>query len=176
MYGLTYLDVWALLAYDSDSGLFTWKPREGKPKFNSRFAGKQALAAYTQWGYRQGLINYRRVLAHRVAYFMGTGIAPQHEIDHINGVRDDNRLQNLREATPAINRRNACLRSDNTTGVPGLIWRERNKNWQASFTHNYKQTYVGTFATKEEAEAAIKIHRAQHGFHENHGRPPRVKA
>jgi HNH endonuclease len=162
-----------LLEYDQDTGILIWKPRvtsmfnetDGRSKehacnqWNSRFAGKEALTKRTD-GYKMGKVGYKQVAAHRVIWKMMTGYDPM-IIDHINGVRDDNRWQNLRNGTDSQNLKNARKRNSNRpyTGV----MQSKNGNWIAMIQ-------VGTFATLEEAITARKAAEVLLGYHPNHGR------
>lgn len=100
--------------------------------------------------------------AHRVVWEMHNGPIPAGlEIDHINGIRSDNRIENLRLATHAQNMRNQKLRSDNKSGVKGVFM--RGSRWVARIRINGKYQYLGVFLEKEQAanayaEASQRIH------------------
>jgi len=94
------MDVQALrsrLKYDPISGVLTW--RDGPA------AGREA-GTISSDGYRVIFISGKRVKAHRAAWAIHHGTQPKHQIDHINRVRSDNRIQNLRDVTNAENQRN----------------------------------------------------------------------
>jgi len=81
------------------------------------------------------------------------GELPPKYIDHINGVRDDNRITNLRAVTAAGNAENRRRAQKNTAS--GFLGVARNgNNWQAYIRVNKKPTYLGTFKTPEEAHQA----------------------
>lgn len=160
-----------LLRYEPETGLLYWKPREGKKQWNTRFAGKQALSTTCKSGtYRRGYLLGKMTLAHRVVYSMVHNKQFDHEIDHINGDRLDNRPDNLRASSPAINARNNAIPSHNTSGVVGVAYRALCKKWRASITIENRQIHLGHFHTKEDAIAARKTAERANGFHENHGR------
>ena len=99
-----------------------------------------------------------RYMAHRVAWKWMTGNDPCEEIDHINGVRDDNRISNLREVTRRQNNANTPVR--NSTGYKGVRYEPRlrsGKNWTAKTTFNRKAYYIGAFETAEEAGLAYEV-------------------
>ena len=73
----------------------------------------------------------RRMLAHRVVWALATGAWPEVEIDHRNGIRDDNRLSNLREATRSQNKHNVGLSRRNTSGLRGVSWFRAGGRWRA---------------------------------------------
>ena len=88
-------------------------------------------------------------MAHRLAWFYTYGKWPNHEVDHINGNRLDNRIANLREAT----------RSQNEFAAKkgkGIRWEPKRKKWLARIGVNWKQINLGRYATREEALAAYK--------------------
>ena len=85
---------------------------------------------------------------------MAHGTWPTHFLDHINGVRNDNRLCNLREATQAENVRNRGVQSDSVSQVKGVRWDARWRKWQARITVSRKQKHLGYFNTIEDAAAA----------------------
>lgn len=91
-------------------------------------------------------------------------------MDHVNGVRDDNRWENLRLATKEQNHRNTNIRKDNKTGVKGVGWDSRRAKFSASICTNGKRRFVGYFKCAEEARVAITAARAQHhGDFANYG-------
>lgn len=160
----------ALLEYDPETGVFTWKYREGTgygaPQFNARYAGKEAFTALCN-GYRHGSIIKHRFLAHRVAWKWFYGTEPT-EVDHINGVKTDNRIVNLRCVTRRENSRNQKLHRSNKTGFPGVFFLRENGLYQVMIASRH----VGRFTSLDEAIAARKSAQADLGFHPNHGRKP----
>lgn len=153
-----------LLTYNSETGNFTWKPR-GQPKFDNRFAGKQAGVVCN--GYINITIDYIVIRAHRLAYFMVNGKWPQENIDHINNDKLDNRIENLRLATTAQNMQNVGKYSTNTTGYKGVVKRKNGKPYEATIMAFGQYHYLGTYDTPEEAyaaycKAAVDLHGEYH--------------
>jgi hypothetical protein len=109
-------------------------------------------------------------LAHRVIWAMQTGAWPEAQIDHISGVRHDNRWLNLRSVTRAENQKNMQVRSDNTSGYSGIGWSERTRKWRTRIFVDGKEHHIGDFHDINDAIAARKAAEAEHGFHPNHGR------
>lgn len=110
-------------------------------------------------------------LAHRVIWEMVNGPIPDGmEIDHINGRRTDNRLQNLRVVTRSDNMRNQKRRRDNKTGYIGVTWEKRLGKYRAGISTEGVRQHLGIFDTAEEASAAYLRAARQLGFHVNHGR------
>lgn len=158
------------LSYDPDTGTLTWKNRpeshfptlRGCRIFHAVYAGK-ATGCKDRQGYLVVLIGGRPYAAHRLAWAIMTGSWPSEMIDHVNGVRDDNRFENLRKATRAENRRNSVVRRDNTSGVKGVgkpIKRaDGSLTWRAMITTDGVKKHVGYFPSLEKAEAAVKAAR-----------------
>ena len=108
----------------------------------------------------------RWICAHRIAWALMTGAYPVNEIDHINGVKRDNRWCNLREATHAQNQQNITRRRSNTSGHPGVTWQGNAARWKAQIGVGGKTRYLGLFKTVEEASAAYLSAKAEwHTFH-----------
>lgn len=104
-----------VLAYDKDTGLMTWKVRRG-----CRAAGQRAGSPKSD-GYLELKTCGKSTLVHRVAWLLATGNWPKFDIDHLNGIKSDNRLCNLRDVPVSINTQNQRkARSDNTTGFLGV--------------------------------------------------------
>lgn len=90
--------------------------------------------------------------AHRLAWIVSYGKNTKLDIDHINCVRNDNRLQNLREVNRSLNLHNSSARSKNKSGYKGIKFVPKGKRqWMAMVMINYKQHYIGVFHTIEEA-------------------------
>lgn len=172
-----------LLRYEPDTGKLYWLERtldlfrDGKQSaehncaaWNGRFANKEAFTAVHGEGYRQGTIFSRVYFAHRVIWAMVHGAWPADQLDHINGVRDDNRIKNLRAVTNQENGRNKKLPSDNTSGVMGVGWHKPACKWAAQINVSGRCVYLGVFTKKDDAIAARKAAEVKFGFHENHGR------
>lgn len=89
---------------------------------------------------------------HRLIWILHYGdIPPECEIDHINGNRADNRIENLRLATRAQNQANAKLRKDNTSGYKGVSFHKKHGKWSANISVNGKVVWLGVYDTPEEA-------------------------
>ena len=172
-----------LLICDYETGLLTWRKRDaslfkdGKypakracKTFNTRFAGKPAFTAIKGGGYLCGIILGEPYLTHRVVYAMAKGYWPNGEIDHINGVKTDNRPVNLRDVNRTANNRNAASRKDNTCGHVGVTFHKPNGKWQARISHRGRRSSLGLFDDINDAIAARKAAEIEHGYHENHGR------
>lgn len=129
------------LDYDEASGELYWKanhPTPGKPR---RLAG-----GMTGNGYRRLGLAGRHLLVHRVVWAHVRGYFPDLDIDHINGIRTDNRLENLRLATKKLNNENKTKpRSDNKSGYLGVCWIKERQKWRASIQSGRMMKNLGYF-------------------------------
>jgi hypothetical protein len=143
---LSYERARELFDYDPETGDLTWRVSTNwSIKVGSRAGGKDA-EGYMSVGVDR--ISYK---VHRIIWLWVHGYIPENEIDHINRVRDDNRLCNLREASRSCNMRNFPVREDNTSGVPGVCWDKSRDNWIASVFTEGKCHYIK--ASKDFTEA-----------------------
>lgn len=106
-------------------------------------------------GYLTASLNGKSWYVHRLVYFMHTGVIPK-QIDHINRIKTDNRIENLREATGSQNIANTKIRIDNTSGCKGVSWHKQFNKWRAYKTVNGVQKSLGLFEKKEDAALAAK--------------------
>lgn len=161
-----------VIRYEPETGKLFWVARpvelfhvaSAANRWNTRYAGREALTAIDRHGYRLGSLLGKRQFAHRVAWVVAHGRWPVDIIDHANGVRDDNRLCNLREATQAENVRNSRSHRDSTSKYVGVSRTKQNR-WQANISLNRTTTYLGTFGCEVEAAraydaAALHLHGA----------------
>ena len=138
--------------------------------WNKLYEGKEALTSYSSEGYLHGTLLGKRVYSHRLIWAIENGEFPACDIDHINGVRDDNRIENLRSVSRLENTRNAKAPKGNVSGVVGVRWVSASGKWMASIGLMGKTKYLGAFANKSDAIDARKAAEIRHGFHPNHGR------
>jgi hypothetical protein len=147
-------EVRALLSYRPDSGTLTWLPRPGttphERRWNTRYAGKQA-GSLGEDGYVHVSVFDRLYRSHRLAWVWMTGEWPD-QIDHVNGIRHDNRFANLRLANASLNQANTKLYSTNEAGRKGV--RRAGWRYRARIMVKGKHHYLGGFATAEEAHRA----------------------
>lgn len=107
----------------------------------------------------------KKYKAHRLAWMYMTGSFPENEIDHINGIRNDNRWSNLREVTRSENQRNRAIQSNSPSGILGVTWCKRSFKWKVSFLGKHH----GTFEHFWDAVSVRKNLEKENGsFEENH--------
>lgn len=154
---LTYARLREVLRYEPDTGLFWWIER-APGRVLSRPAG---TLARSNW-YWIITIDYEQLCAHRLAWLYMTGAWPEHEVDHRNLVKNDNRWENLRAATHKQNSENSPVRKHSRTQIKGVHWDLSRGNWQAYLCHNYKKVHLGRYDDLLSAVAARK--RGEHTY------------
>lgn len=146
---LTWDRVLELVNYDAETGALTWRRSKGAAKAGSPVGGRHRVK-----GYGEACIDGTYVQTHRLIWFIAYGVWPDGEIDHMNGIPDDNRLANLRDVPVATNRQN--IRSATKRSAGGLLGAHKTKygRWQAAICVNRKQIHLGMFDTPEDAHSA----------------------
>lgn len=165
------------LRYDPVSGLLIFKRRSlvgfknlrSQCSWNGKFAGELALNKINTDGYRAGSLDNQPLLQHRVIWKLVYGYDPE-KIDHESGIRHDNRLVNLRDACDVTNSQNTHLRSDNSSGYPGIYKIKDRDSWTVEITFRRVTHYLGSYSSKDEAISVRKAAEIMYMFHPNHGR------
>ena len=134
------------LDYNPDSGLLTWKGDYGKNR-----SGDTAGVMHSS-----GYVRVCGYLAHRIAWAITFGDPGSAYLDHRNGVRSDNRIDNLRLTDRAGNAANRRCHSNNTSGHTGVTWNSRLEKWTATIHVRTRKIHLGSFATIEAAGAAYR--------------------
>lgn len=148
---LSLEDLKRVLTYNPETGIFIWAERTGR-----RVKAGDLAGAKTAHGYIAIRVYRKNYLAHRLAYFYVNGKWPEQFIDHINGIRNDNRIENLRQATMLENNRNTKNRVTNTSGFKGVSFNRNTGRWVARLKIKNQRSLRGAYATAEEAGAAYK--------------------
>lgn len=146
-----------LLDYDPETGAFTWKVRVARRTKVGAPAGSKVSN-----GYIHIAIDYKDYKAHRLAWLYTYGCWPDGQIDHVNRIKDDNRISNLRCVSQNENQWNQIAYKNNKAGFMGVHWRKDNKKWRASIRVHGKLKSLGHFDTQEEAHAAYLAAKAEH--------------
>lgn len=136
--------------------------------WNAKWAGKEAFTWFSNT-YLSGSVLGIKYKKHRIIWKMHYKSDPT-EIDHINGIRTDNRIVNLREVNSSDNKKNRAISSNNTSGQMGVIWDQERNKWQVRIESKGIIYRYGRYKNFEDAVAARKKAEIEHGFHQNHGR------
>jgi len=137
------------LCYSSSTGLFKWRISKAKNIKPGTVAG-----CTNSIGYVVIRIDKKLYLAHRLAWLYSYGYLPENNIDHIDRNRCNNSLCNLREASQSCNMRNANIRINNTSGIPGVCWIKNRMEWYSFITVKMKMKGLGSYKHFHDAVCA----------------------
>ena len=142
---ITQKRVKELLSYDPNTGEFTWIVGRSGTKGKGSVAGK-----HNQEGYRSLKIDGVTILSHRLAWLYINGSLPNGQIDHINRIKDDNRIINLREASCSENAQNKLNpNANNKIGMLGVS--EIKGRFRAKIKINNIGIHLGYFSNANDA-------------------------
>ena len=137
--------------------LFDYSPITGqltrKVKIKNQPAGN-LVGSLCTGGYLQRSIDNKLHLVHRLVWLYVHGVWPTGQIDHINHIKSDNRIINLRDVSCAQNHQNRARKTKSASGYLGVTWHKRDKRWQAHIEVNGKSTNLGLFQNLDDAVAA----------------------
>ncbi|EEO0547732.1 endonuclease [Salmonella enterica] len=157
-------DIRDLIDYNPENGVLTAKVN---------FSGSQAgsvIGSQTWQGYYAFSLFGKKCFAHRLAWLLHYGEWPSQPIDHINGIKTDNSIRNLRLCSLSQNQFNKPTQKNNTTGVKGVYWNKRDKRYVASVQFNGKKYSAGHHKDIDSAkEAVMKLREKLAGEFTNHG-------
>lgn len=152
-----------LFDYDAEEGCLYWKERsidhfvspEQQCFVNKRWAGKKAGTSIGKYPYSIVRIKGIKYRSHRVIWVWHYGAISNGLImDHINGKKKDNRIENLQLCTPSDNNRKRELRKDNTSGVTGVCFDILRGTWVVRLKIRNKNKHIGYFVNKKDAIVA----------------------
>lgn len=157
-------DIRDLIDYNPETGVLT-----AKVNFSGRQAGS-VIGSQTWQGYYAFSLFGKKCFAHRLAWLLHYGEWPSQPIDHINGIKTDNSIRNLRLCSLSQNQFNKPTQKNNTTGVKGVYWNKRDKRYVASVQFSGKKYSAGHHKDIESAkEAVMKLREKLAGEFTNHG-------
>jgi hypothetical protein len=150
-------DVRRLFDYDPETGLFSRRCRS-----SHAFPG-DPVGCLRPDGYLKASVRGKTFLLHRLAIQHATGEWPTKHVDHINGVKTDNRLSNLRVVDQQLNNENYRRPRPSKRGGLPLGVTKSNSRWAAYITVSGKNLYLGTYDTPEQAhEVYVRKKRQVH--------------
>ncbi|ECT8778323.1 endonuclease [Salmonella enterica subsp. enterica serovar Newport] len=157
-------DIRDLIDYNPENGVLT-----AKVNFSGRQAGS-VIGSQTWQGYYAFSLFGKKCFAHRLAWLLHYGEWPSQPIDHINGIKTENSIRNLRLCSLSQNQFNKPTQKNNTTGVKGVYWNKRDKRYVASVQFNGKKYSAGHHKDIDSAkEAVMKLREKLAGEFTNHG-------
>lgn len=110
-------------------------------------------------GYLRTRVAGKLYYNHHLVWFLHHGTWPK-ALDHINGNRADNRLENLRLCNQTQNMQNAAIRKSSKTGVKGVDWRPEKNKYRARIVVDGRAINLGHFDSLQEAQFAVENARA----------------
>jgi hypothetical protein len=140
-----YKRVRELFDYDPATGDLIWKIKPAKKIIVGSVVG------CINHGYKQVKFDNKIYRLHRVIWLWHYGEWPENEIDHINRIPLDNRIENLRVVTHLENSQNHSIHKDNTSGHTGIDWHKQRHKWQARIRINKKRISLGCYEHFEDA-------------------------
>lgn len=148
------------VSYDPETGILIWiKKQTG---WKASIEPGTIVSFKRKDGYLQLTVRSKKILAHRAAWALHYGEWPKKHLDHINRIKTDNRISNLRLATRSQNHHNKAAK--NNTGVSGVY--KRKQRFHAQIGHNGKLYHVGSFPSVEEAAKARRRKARELGIEE----------
>lgn len=136
---------------------FLYDPTTGRLLRKKKQRGNAPAGSPAGWlqpnGYIRMCVKGQHYQSHRLVWMYFHGAMPDGVIDHVNGIKSDNRIENLRDVTQAQNAQNSLtLRKNNTTGYVGV---SKNKGkFQANIWVDGKSKYLGRFHSAKDAHEA----------------------
>lgn len=134
-------------------------PDTGKiwSKFSKRFIGASSDGYLTIW------LNGKVIGSHRYIFeqYYQCCIREGYQVDHINNVRDDNRICNLQILTKPQNGQKTLINKNNTSGINGVSWEKNIKKWRSGIRYNNKRIHLGCYKNKKLAGLAYNIYANQ---------------
>jgi len=155
-----------IVTYDPITGFFWWNDTKAGRRRELAGGRVQSGGRSSKSWYIGITIDYRRYLAHRLAFFYMLDRWPL-RVDHIDHDGLNNAWQNLREVAEHTNNLNKRLDARNTSGVAGVT--KNHGAWSAMIGYRGKRYYLGRFKEFDAAVAARKKAEREFGFHPNHG-------
>jgi HNH endonuclease len=153
---MTQDELKSIVNYNADTGIFTWKVRASNASKVGDLCG-----TLMSIGYIRLTIKWEMILAHRAAWLYVYGQMPSGDIDHINGVRSDNRIVNLRDVPRRLNLQNRAPSKDGR--LLGTHFCKSSGKWIAQIQVDGKKKRLGTFTSEIEAHNAyVREKRAVH--------------
>lgn len=175
--------------YNEETGELAWKERpvhhfvdaRAQKIANTKYSGKSVGVKKAVRGEKENpyLVTkcFKKTLyVHRIVWALSHGYWPEGEIDHINGVKSDNRINNLRDVPHSENQKNMKRFVSNKSGVSGVCWDKREAKWKAYIQNGSGMLNIGHYSSLKDAAHARAKEERRLGFHKNHGRPVAVTA
>lgn len=147
-YSFSKQELEVFLEYDAKNGVFYRK------KTNNKYRVGEVMGCQKANGYVYVGVFKKHILAHRLVWFFEHGVWPSQVLDHIDGNKANNRIENLRLATYSQNSINRPVMSNSKTQLKGVWFNKKKNRYRAVIKCNHQRIHIGMFKTPEEAHAA----------------------
>jgi hypothetical protein len=155
---LTQKELKESVSYDPSTGIFTWLVNRNRVKKGDR------VGWVHRSGYSVAQINGHQCMLSRLAFLYMEGYFPEHDVDHKDRNKLNNKWDNLRHVTRQCNCRNVGVGLRNTSGVVGIVWEKTRKKWRAYITVGYRRIWLGRYNKKHDAIKARWDAEVKFGF------------
>ena len=155
---ITQEELKSFVSYDQLTGVFIWKAST-----NGRIKVGSVAGSLENNGYVRLSISGTRCLAHRLAMIYVYGSCGKY-VDHIDGSRSNNKINNLRCVTKPQNCQNRKKSKKNTSGVTGVSLNKKNNRWFANIGHKGGLLHIGSFVRFDDAVLARKEAEKELGY------------
>ncbi len=140
-----------------------------KTKWANKITVGSLLGSKNKDGYLQVSIQNKKYYVHRLVFLYHYGFLPE-SVDHVDGNKSNNRIENLRAASLHQNNYNLKTPKSNKSGVKNVHWNRKNKNWNVTLAANNKSMYFGSFDDLElatlVAEEARNLYHKEYACHD----------
>jgi len=157
-----------IIHYDPETGIFSYAKDYISENGYKRNKG-DVIKSKVGEGYLGVSIFGKQYRLHHLAFLYMLGYMPK-EVDHDDGVRFNNKWENLKDCTRSENMKNRKISSYNSTGIIGVHLRKDTLQYSSTITVNGKIIRLGCYPTKNEAAKVRKEAELKYGFNKNHGR------
>ncbi len=149
--------------FNYKDGNLYWKPNPNSKTKNNSLANCVGYGGYMQTNYKQ-----KQYRTHRLIFLMHHGYLPE-MVDHIDGNKSNNKIENLRACTRTQNLLNSKIPITNTSGAKNVFWRKQRNKWEVKFKVNKVAKYFGLYDDLELAElVATEARDKYHGEFAKH--------
>ena len=157
-----------IFKYDSDTGMFERVSKRCGTRIGAYVGNVMPC------GYLRIKVDGKLYLAHRLAWLYVHGKFPDAEIDHINGIRLDNKIINLRDVSKNENLINKRIYANSSSGITGVNWHKQHRKWSVVISINGERKHLGLFHDINLAKLCRQEASKKYGFHINHGNEARI--
>jgi hypothetical protein len=149
-----------------ENGNLFWKIKKSKKTVIGTKAGTKTAKLDD---YKRVRMDKKDYLLHRIVFLYHFGYLPKY-VDHIDGIKTNNLIENLRECDQSENMCNVKKLTTNSSGIKGVSWRKDTSKWRARVRFRNKEFFIGYFDDLQTAENSARLFREElHKEFCNHG-------